>query len=254
VLRWLEYVGLLAAVGMLVLQRLAFNPPRLKWVEPPITLAMAVALVGGAGVVGSEALRSSLGLVTFLVGTPNGWVRVARVAAEALALLLSFTGLRLVAPATLIAAAAVAFAGHASALRLMPGGIFTDALHVLSAGMWAGGILAMATVHPPGGWRGEAGRELVQRFGRVALLAFAVTAFTGVIGAAEQLKGVEDLWTTSYGLVLSAKSAAVLAMVVLSALVWTRRVNFNRTEAALALMVLAASALMAAYPMPPAAA
>ena len=238
---------------MLVLQRLAFNPPRLTWVDPPITLALAVALVGGAGVVGAEALRGPHGFVTFVIGTPSGWVRGARVLAEALALLFSIFGLRHVAPATLIAASAVAFAGHASALRLMPGGIFTDALHVLSAGMWAGGILALTTLRPPGGWRGDAGRELVQRFGRVALLAFAVTAFTGVIGAAEQLKGVEDLWATSYGLVLSAKSAAVLAMVVLSALVWTRRLDFNRFEAALALVVIGASALMAAYPMPPAA-
>jgi len=238
---------------MLVLKRLAFNPPRITWVNPPLRLALAVALVGGVGVVASEAIRSQDGVITYLVGTPVGWVRVARVVGEAAALLLSLNDHRFTAAATVFAAGALAFAGHASAARLIPGGVFTDAIHVLSAGMWAGAIVGLATLDPPGGWRSEAAIAFLERFGRVALLAFAVTALTGVIGATQDLRGVPDLWSTSYGVVLSVKTIGVLAMVVVSGLVWSRRLPYGRAEAILALGVVAATAVLAAYPMPPAA-
>jgi len=243
---------LLSAVGMLVLRRLAFYPPRMTWVTPPLRLALALALAGGVGVVASEAVRSQHGVLIYLLGTPVGWVRVARVASEAVALLLSLAEHRLTAAAAVFAAGAIAFAGHASAVRLMPGGVFTDAIHVLSAGMWAGAIVGLATLKPPGGWGSEAGLGLLERFGRVALIAFAVTALTGVIGAAQDLRGVADLWATSYGVVLGAKVVGVLAMVVVSGLVWSRRLPFRRSEAVLALFVVAATAVLASYPMPPA--
>ncbi len=53
-LRWLEYVGLLAAVGMFVIRRLAANQPRIGWARPPLHLALAAALVGGLAVVTAE--------------------------------------------------------------------------------------------------------------------------------------------------------------------------------------------------------
>jgi putative copper export protein len=117
--------------------------------------------------------------------------------------------------------------------------------------MWAGGIVAMATLKPPRGWRGVEGRALLDRFSRVAPLAFAITALTGVLRATEELANVSDLWTTSYGVVLSAKTIGVIAMVALSWLVWRRGLPVARVEAAVALIVIAASALLAAYPLPP---
>lgn len=254
-LRWVEYAGLLTAVGMFVIRRLASNQPRIDWVRPPLHLALAVALVGGAGVVTAEAWTGSgSDALTYLLGGPAGWVRVGRVGAEALALVFCLRGVRFVAPAAVFAAAAVAFAGHASTVRLMSGGIFIDALHVLAAGMWGGGILALASLSPPGGWKSDSARAVLGRFGRVAAIAFAVTALTGVLRATEELRDVSDLWLTSYGVILSLKTAGVLAMVALSALVSGRGIHFGRAEAAIALAVLALTALLAAYPLTPAAA
>jgi putative copper export protein len=179
-------------------------------------------------------------------------VRAGRVAAEGLALLFCIRGVPFVGPPAIFAAAALAFAGHAAGVRPAPGAIFTDALHVLSAGVWAGGIVAIATLRPPGGWNGEESRALLDRFGRVALIAFGITALTGVLRAAEELAGIADLWATPYGLVLTAKSTGVLAMLALSLLVWRRRLPVVRAEAAVALLVVAATALLAAYPLPPA--
>jgi copper transport protein len=249
-LRWLEYIGLIAVVGIMVIRRLGANSPRIPWARPPMHLALAAAVVGGLGVIGAQALAG--GGIDFLVGGLPGWVRIARVAAEGGALAACLMGRRLVAPLALFAAAAVAFAGHAADVPPAGGAIFADALHVLSAGVWAGGIMALASLRPPGGWSGEEGRALISRFGRVALVAFAITALTGVLGATSVLRQPSDLWTTSYGLVLSAKSAGVLMMLVLSAWTWRRGFGPVRLEAAIAVLVLLATAILAAYPLPPA--
>src|SRR4029077_19488952 len=249
-LHGLEFLGLIGVVGAMVIRRLAANSPRIEWARPSLHLALAAAFVGGLGVIAVQAFVA--GGVDALVGGLPGWVRIARVAAEGGALWACLSGRPVVAPLALFAAAAVGFAGHAADMQSAAGPIFADALHVLSAGVWAGGILALASLRPPGGWRGEEGRVLLSRFGRVALVAFAITAFTGVLGATSMLREPSDLWTTSYGLVLSAKSAGVLMMLVLSAWTWRRGFGPVRLEAAIVVLVIAATAILAAYPLPPA--
>jgi len=253
-MRWVEYVGLISIVGIFVVRRLARNSPPMAWVRPPMEQALAVALLGGIGVVATEAFiagPSLAGAAAFLVGGPAGWVRIARVVAEGVALLLCLRGRGMVAPVAFFAAGSLAFAGHAATQPQAAGPIFADALHVLSAGVWAGGIMALATVRPPGGWNGEEGRAMLVRFGRVALIAFAITAMTGVVAAASALSYLSDLWTTQYGIALSAKSAGVLVMVVLSTLAWRRGLGFVRFEAGVAVLVLAATAVLAVTPIPP---
>ena len=255
VLRWIEYAGLIYVIGVFVVRRLAANSPSIAWARPPMALALAAALVGGFGVVMAEAFvagHSLSGVIDVLFREPAGWVRIARVAAEGGALALCLLGRRMVAPAAIFAAAALAFAGHAAAQGQPAGPIFADAIHVLSAGVWAGGIMAMAAVRPPGGWSGADGRALLLRFGRVALIAFVLTAMTGVLAAASALSYFSDLWTTPYGLALSLKSAGVMVMVVLSTLAWRRGLGLVRFEAAVAILVLATTAVLAATPIPPA--
>ncbi|MEA2567039.1 MAG: hypothetical protein QOD49_2216 [Actinomycetota bacterium] len=252
--RWVEYAGLIYVIGVFVVRRLAAQPPAIAWARPPMERALAVAFVGGLGVVIAEAFvagHSPSGAAAFLFGDAAGWVRVARVAAEAVALALCVLGRRMVAPVALFAAVSLAFAGHAATQGQPAGPIFADALHVLSAGVWAGGIMALATVHPPGGWSGEEGRAMLVRFGRVALIGFAITAMTGVLAAASTLSNFSDLWTTPYGVVVSVKSAGVLVMVVLSALAWGRGLGLIRFEAGIAILVLGATAVLAVTPIPP---
>ncbi len=238
---WLEYVGLIGFVGVVVVRRLAAMRPALHWARPPMDRWLMAALIGGLG-----------GLIVQAVhGTPPTVVGVIRVAAEAVALGLCLYGRAWVVVPGIFAAAALAFAGHATKVNPAAGAIFTDTIHVLSAGMWAGGILVLSNLRPPTGWRGEEGRAMLQRFGRVAFLAFAITALTGVLRATEELRGVSDLLATQYGLVLSAKTAGVLVMLAMSALVWRRGLPYARAEGAVVLLVLVATALLAAFPMPP---
>jgi hypothetical protein len=121
----------------------------------------------------------------------------------------------------------------------------------VSAGVWAGGIIALATFRPPGGWLETQGRLLLRRFAPVALAGFAATAATGLLRASQELSGLRDLVASSFGEVLAGKAALVLAIAALSFLAWRRRRVMPRLEAALALAVVAATALLTAFPLPP---
>ena len=237
VLHWIEYLGILGALGAIVVRRLARNRPEIHWARPPMHIALGAAFLGGLAVVIVEAFQGSL-----------PWMHLARVSAECLALMFCLRGVSLVAPTAAFAAALLSFGGHASAVEPAAGAMFADVLHVLSAGMWAGGILALASLRPPDGWRGAEARGLLDRFAGVAFIAFAVTALTGVLRATEQLHGLSDLWQTSYGEVLALKTVGVGIMLVLSSLAWRRGLPVARVEAAVTVLVVAATAVLAAFP------
>jgi putative copper resistance protein D len=201
--------------------------PRIAWANPPMHIAFAAALLGGLGLF--------LGDPTLVIGV--------RVAAEAAALVLCVRGNRYVAPFAVLAASLLPLAGPARGV----GAILTDAAHVLTAGIWAGGILALASLRPPGGWRREEATTLLERFGRVAVIAFAATAITGLVRATERLHEVSDLWTTPYGIVLALKIAGVIVMLALSAL-WRRGLPAARWDAFVAVAVTGLTALLASFP------
>jgi copper transport protein len=230
---WLEYLGLLGGIGSFVVRRVSRFPPAVVWANPPMHLAFAAALLGGAG------------LLVF----QHSWWLVPRVLAEAIALVLCLRGMPYVAPFAVLAAVLLPLTSHAATLEPAAGAMFVDALHVISAGMWAGGILALASLRPPRGWSSEESRTLLERFGRVAIIAFGVTALTGVLRATEQLNGLSDLLTTGYGAVLTLKSAGVLAMLALSLLGWRRHAAVSMAEAGTTILVVGLTALLAAFPL-----
>ena len=240
VLHWIEYLGLLGGLGSIVVRRLAANRPSIAWAHPPMHLALGAAFLGGLAVITVEALHA---------GSLPGWERLARIAAEGLAFLFCVRGSPYVAPAAFLAAALLPFAGHAAAVQPPAGAEFADALHVISAGMWAGGILALGTLSPPGGWRAAEARTLLDRFAGVALIAFAVTALTGVLRATEQIQAISDLWGTPYGLVLALKAVGVGIMLLLS-LAWRRGLPVARVDVAVISVVVAATAVLASFPSP----
>lgn len=230
VFRTIEFAGLLAFVGVVVMRRLGAQPPHLDWARPGMERALALALLGGVAT----------------VAVSPSWFGALRVVVELAALVFCLRWGRGAVPAGFAAVVLVALAGHHD----MSGpSIVVAELHVLSAGMWAGGVLVLATLQPPDGWRSAQGQGLLTRFGRVAMVAFAFTAITGLIRAAEELSGAPDLWTTEYGAVLLLKSAGVLAMLTLAAITWRRGVPFARTDAIAAVAVMAATGVLAAIPV-----
>jgi hypothetical protein len=86
----------------------------------------------------------------------------------------------------------------------------------------------------------------------VAIAAFLVTVATGYLRATQELHAVSDLYASPYGRILTLKILAVGAMIPLSVMAWRRLVARPRAEAGLALVVVGAAALLAAFPLPPA--
>jgi copper transport protein len=251
--RLLEDASLFLLVGLFLLDHLARREPRLEWVRAPIVPAFAAAFAGGlAVVVGEGLLAASTGsvsrVVTYLTTGEPGWARTIRVVVEGAGLLVCLRSPRGAAPFAVAALIALSWAGHAAAV---PWGVSIEAMHLVSAGLWAGGIMALALQRPPGGWLVESTGALLDRFTPVALGSFAVTVATGVVRGVQEVGSLSDLVGSSYGLVLLAKSLIVIVIAQMSFFAWRRIAVFPRVEATAAAAAILAGALLAAYPLPP---
>jgi copper transport protein len=255
--RLVEDTSLLLVVGLLLLGRLARRDPPITWVRTPTLLAFALAFAGGIAVVLGEALRAAPSMdvgavVAYLTTGLPGWSRLARMVLEGLGILAAWRWPRAQAPLAVAATIALAAAGHAAAIQPRAWGVTVEAVHVLSAGLWAGGILALALQRPPDGWLSGKGRTLLDRYTRVALASFAVTVGTGAIRSVQEVGGWAGLFGSLYGMVLVVKILLVLTMVQAAVLAWRRIAIFPRGEAAAAALVIGAAALLSAFPLPPA--
>ena len=245
--------------------------------------AGALAAAGAVIVTVFEAADAagSLGfarMADFLLGGLAGYARLLTVASLVVAALVAR---RRPAPAALLAALAlygVALGGHASGAESRILAVGTDWIHLVAAAIWAGGIAQLAWAWLPtlrtGGHdlRRAVLRTVLPRFGRVALPAFIVVAATGLVNALIQLGELEALWSTAYGRVLAVKIGLVAGAGGLSYLHAVRlRPRLLRTrpgealdgrverthrralgvEAPVGAVVLAAAALLVAFPVPP---
>lgn len=98
--------------------------------------------------------------------------------------------------------------------------VATDSLvlHVLAASLWVGGlvaVLALAAARGPD--RDAALATAVPRFSRLALACWVVLAVTGVVNAWIRVP-VTELFGSTYGFLVLAKTAALVALGVLGAM------------------------------------
>jgi copper transport protein len=256
--RTVEYIALLFVAGVLLLRALAWRHPGLDWVPSArkrVRLGLTFAFIAGLAVVLGEvaAARGSVSVSSlgdYLRSGLSGGARLARLSGEGLAIASAGAGLLWLTGGLLVVTlVALAASGHAAAVHPAWMGIAVDSGHLITAGMWAGGILALAMLRPPGGWRGPEARSLLHRFSPVAVGAFVATLGFGAIQALQELGSLNAAWDTAYGKTLLAKMAAVLAMVPLSVLAWRRRLA-PRAEAGMAVGVVLAASLLSILPVP----
>jgi putative copper export protein len=107
--------------------------------------------------------------------------------------------------------------GHAAAIpNRAPLAIAADVAHVLGAGGWVGGLLAVVlcglpSVRKLSEWeRPVEGAKLVRSYHRAALECVAVVLASALIAVLLRLHAMSDLWLSTYGQLLLAKLAAVL--------------------------------------------
>jgi copper transport protein len=122
------------------------------------------------------------------------------------------------AAATLVAGLALLhiLAGHAGSddSRTMLT-VIAGTVHVLSAGLWVGGLLALLIAWPL--WDGASFqsaplmRAYLRRFGKLALLSVGLILATGLFYAAQEVASVDALLTTLYGRALLGKTGLFIA-------------------------------------------
>jgi uncharacterized membrane protein len=163
-------------------------------------------------------------------------------------------------------AVASALNGHARTLTTPGVMVPALALHLLTVGVWVGGLGALVVLGRLA-WhqvdtddRPELLRQLVGRFTKLAVVAVIVIALTGVVNAIGDFGAFSDLWKVTHGRVVAAKVALLaVALLIAARHRWRtpRRLSqpatagrevkaFERTSAAELVVVAAALALASA--------
>ncbi len=151
-------------------------------------------------------------------------------------------------------------AGHAAAASPRELEIVAQWVHVVTASVWVGGLVALLI-----GLRGMPSEEkavAVRRFSTVAGIAIVVVAATGVVRALGELHAFSDLWESRYGVVVLVKSGLIVGLGVFGAVNRYRNVpragtdlgglrRASRWEVGIMAGALAAAALLASFAPPP---
>lgn len=240
--------------------------------------AAAGAGVGASLAEAADATgRLSLdGAATFLLTNAAGLGRVGAVVAIAAAAVLAARRALPAAALLMLAFLAIALSGHANSAELRATAVTSDWIHLVAASAWIGGIAQIALAwlpeirRVPGTVRREVMRTVLARFGMLAVPAFLLVALTGLTNALVQLGRPSALLDTSYGVVLLAKIG--LVALIAAASYWhavrlrprllaanphpPRRLERRHwgligAEPVVGLAVVAAAALLVAFPLPP---
>lgn len=118
-----------------------------------------------------------------------------------------------------------ALAGHGSGLGDHALATTSGIAHSAAATVWIGGLIALiyhGLRRDPGYAKPAELRVTAQRFGVAALVSVLVLAATGAANAYTRLDTIDQLITTDYGLVTTAKIAVLLALVAIAAAVRRR--------------------------------
>jgi copper transport protein len=242
----------------------------LGWVAVAAAVGATLAEAGDAA-----GGLSPAGVRDFLLSGSAGAARVGVVVALVAAAAASPRRPRSAAAAVALALFGIAASGHASSATPRAPSILNDWLHLLSGAAWLGGIALIVIIWTPA-LRTESAlvrqavaRHVLPAFGRVALPAFLVAAATGVISLVTQLGHLDALWTTGYGRVLLVKIVLVGLVALASAIhawrlrprllrerapeavVEQRHWRLLRFEPVVGLGVVAAVAVLVAFPLPP---
>ena len=214
------------------------------------------------------------GIADYLLANVAGAGRVAVIGCTLLALVLWQRWIGLAATFAALALGAVAASGHAGSAAPRLPSILNDWGHLVAGAIWLGGVALIVLVWTPairrggGPLRRRVSRDVLPRFGLVALPAFVAVITTGTVSLLLQLGEISDLWSTAYGRVLTVKIALVA---VIAALSWWHAVHgarralddlaethasaprwrVLRAQPLLGVAVLAAVALLATFPLPP---
>lgn len=295
VVRWMALTSCVLLIGavffrLLVLGALEREGTYLSLATQAATRLRAIGIAAAFGVMVFTALRLLMQMWTMQAAAPVGvsigsdialdglwgtgwWLELVGAAAALGALAipaLSQFGWK-IALLACVGAITVgqAMGGHAAAATNLNTAIALDALHLLAAGAWIGGIAAIAAAALPSltaiqsDLRGPGAVLLLRLFSPLALSGASVLLLSGAYEAYLRLGTFAALVQSSYGRALLIKVALVAATAGLGALNW-RRLSLRASDAAgvrtlqqsvrleltVAALVLLVTAVLIALPTP----
>jgi copper transport protein len=211
---------------------------RLHW---PLALAGAVAAVGTVAILVDTARDAGSSLLDVALDTRTGLLLLARLVllVVTVAALTAWFDRPEAGPRESRVRLGVALAGalgvlatftlssHAAAAPVdRPAALTFDFAHLVAAGTWTGGLLALALAGIPAA-RAVAGRNTEQvgegaaalfgRFSAVAQVAMVAVLMTGLYPAILEISGLSDLGQTTWGLALTAKVALWASIMLFAA-------------------------------------
>jgi copper transport protein len=244
--RWVELVALLTLIGaavfpLYILPGAAFSPTetaeatdRARRLGNAVlllfALTMAWRLSGQAGLIPGSRSEAMLEVIR-----ETQWGRAWLIGATGavvvfLGLLISrstFVGWVLAGIGVLAACLGEGLTGHAGALREHASlASAVDLTHLVAAGAWLGGLVAVLLCGLPATSRLDAaeqrrtGRQLVRAYHRTALLCVALVLITAGVAAWLRLASFDELWTTPYGSMLFRKTIFVLGVLAFGFYHW----------------------------------
>ncbi len=130
--------------------------------------------------------------------------------------------------------ATLALSSHAmGAESWMPLIVTADAVHTLAAGIWIGALALIVTVGRPDrdtSSRVELFAAQIRSYSPMALVSVTALLSMGIVLAWTHLTTASDLWTTTYGRILSAKLALTLGVLAAGFVNWRQGIPTLGTE------------------------
>ena len=186
------------------------------------TFADASGLALGDPLFASKLLGSVWAIDTFRIGLISAMAAFVVASGAAVARARSVAvALSVVA---LFGIAVLGLAGHAGGSSDHETAVNAMGVHLLSATLWTGGLLALIVLRPQ---LGTALSVVVRRYSTVALWAFIALGTSGVLAATTRFDRIADL-TTSYGIIVMLKAAALVLLGFAGW--WHRRVTVDALE------------------------
>ena len=244
--RWVELVSLLTLIGavffpLYILPGASFSSPeaaeatdRARQLAKSVLvlfllttlwrLSSQAALVPGSRFEAMvEVVRETQWGRSWMIGATGGVI----VAVGLLVSRATFFGWVIAGLGALAASLGEGLTGHAAAMRenaAMAAAV--DLTHVVAAGGWLGGLIAVvlcglpATARLDTPERRRVGRQLVISHHRAAVACVAIVLLTGLVAAWLRLASIDDLWTTPYGDLLFRKTIFVLGVLLFGLYHW----------------------------------
>jgi len=199
-----------------------------RWLAGVIRLAAIVAFLASlamvpataadmAGSAAAAANPATLATVLFATQFGHAWCwHLGFALALVVVAWLRAGGLTLVLAG--LALASLGFVGHASDMEGLPGlgHELNQAVHLLAAGAWLGGLLPLHALLRRARSEGPALADGVAHFSQMGYAAVALIAATGIINTCMLVGSFGALFGTAYGRLLSFKIALYLVMVAIA--------------------------------------